>query len=250
MEMHLNKLGVITVALESERSFGEKLKRMLKDAEKTLGEGTVSIISSMISDTVVGQVAPGLYSVMLNYRQKRFENNVLRLLKELNGRIDFLERVLKGINSEVIGKIRNDIFPLVVDYAAEEQEIEKIEYITNGFESIVEKSIVNQDIILINYDVLKQLRMVDLMILKRIRGAFIKTTIGVENDELKEYREFESLLEENIEYKQYAINKLEMLGLILKEDYVYKSEEYTLDGLALSNFGKQFIDFCKLKRES
>ena len=106
-------------------------------------------------------------------------------------------------------EFRDKYFGLVSNYVLDEVQEEKIKYITNGFINLSQVSHIKEDFVLTYYDTLKDLRIIDIDILKLYYESYNPFTESGKtlNDIFKEY---------NIDYDQYdAIReKLARLGVL------------------------------------
>lgn len=163
-------------------------------------------------------------------------------------------------------EFRDKYFGLVSNYVLDEVQEEKIKYITNGFINLSQVSHIKEDFVLTYYDTLKDLRIIDIDILKLYYESYNPFTESGKtlNDIFKEY---------NIDYDQYdAIReKLARLGVLTTkrekkiddlynnilnmQDYlekISKGKKANLksfkridkkDSFQISKFGREFIDF-------
>lgn len=164
------------------------------------------------------------------------------------------------LDAQGIQEFRGKYFGIIVDYVIDEVQEEKIKYIVNGFINLASIENPNEDFVLFYYDTLRELRIVDIAILKLYYGI--------------SQRHFTDLLEEfKIEYEQYDSirEKLVRLGLLTtkreaKIDDLYnnviniqefleslsKGKNVKLknfkriekkDACQISRFGREFDDF-------
>jgi hypothetical protein len=90
---------------------------------------------------------------------------IKRLANELDSRIDEIKSNLESKTQDQKNRI-DELFKYVMDYVIDEQQEEKIQFMVNGFINITEHEEVTDDFILTYYDVLKELRMVDISVLR------------------------------------------------------------------------------------
>ncbi len=240
------------------------IKKKVEDIFDIAAQPTVDIVSSIFLDGVVGSVLPGVTGAMLAYKQKRSEKMLEKFMIETQKRHEELENKLLNASEDRVKEISGKYFGIVADYAIDEVQEDKIQYLVNGFINLASADDLNEDFVLTYYDTLKTLRLVDIGVLK----LYYEIYLG--NDQ-KSYTDI--LNEFNIDYDQYnAIrDKLERLGLfatkrskyedILYENIiniqsylqdVYKGKKATLrslrtiekrDSFLISKFGKEFTDF-------
>lgn len=216
----------------------EKLKNKINDIVDIGLSGGASIIEELLTDTIIGQVAPGVMTTYLSYKQKRSEKNILRALDEINKRINNLENHLKESNLVEIEFIKNNVFPKILDFIIDEQQEEKVEFIVNGFENIVVYRLNDEDIILTYLDVLHELRMFDIRELININNNKIES--------MEDTKESTDINETEAVYKHIYL-KLQKYNLVTFPQLVDElgGQEYTIsrNRVTVSMFGKNFINF-------
>lgn len=238
------------------------LRRKVEDIFDIAAQPTVDIVSSMFLEGVAGSVVPGVTSAMLAYKQKRSERMIEEFMIETRKRQQELEEKLIELDEERFIEIKGKYFGLVLDYVMETKQEEKIKYITNGFINLTSMEKLQEDVILIYYDILDELNILDIRVLK-LYDYFSRSESYVD-----------ILKDANISYDQYALiqNKLERLGLIESKaqskydelfdnvknmgDYLVKlsngkkatlkfkkSSSGSMNSFVLTKLGRQFLDF-------
>lgn len=215
---------------------------------------------------------PGISGAVSGYKRARFERNIKTFTEELALRIDEIRTNLESKTNEQKHKI-DLLFNYVMDFVIEEPQQEKINLMVNGFVNITEHEVITEDFVLTYYDVLKDLRMVDISVLRLMYSA---RYIYEDNNEM-----FTDIMERHgISYEQYESvrRNIQRLGLLttitdlkITEDLkgviisikeiqnflgkltnprnkspLPKLKEPKLkskDSLQISKFGKDFIDF-------
>lgn len=180
------------------------LKKKAEDIFDIAAQPTVDIVSSMFLEGIVGSIVPGVTGAMLSYKQKRAERMIEKFMIETQKRHDeFRERLiqLEGSKSE---EIKEKYFGIVMDYVTEIKQEEKIKYIANGFINLTSMEKLQEDVILMYYDILDELNILDIRVLK-LYNYFNRS---------ESYADI--LSDANITYDQYTLiqNKLIRLGLI------------------------------------
>ncbi|MFE0507966.1 hypothetical protein ACWF7H_28975 [Peribacillus butanolivorans] len=87
----------------------------------------------------------------------------------------------------------------MLNNALDEPQKEKIEFFINGFINIAQCETINEDFVLIFYDLLRELRLVDLTVLK-LYGRYY---LNEENTDINSYDDV--LIKHNITYEQYNL---------------------------------------------
>lgn len=241
------------------------LKEKAKDLFDSAKEPAIEMSCELFLEGVAGTVVPGVVTSYLAYKQKRQERMYEEFMIETKQRVRFLEDRLRNLTEEQYKNFKDNYFGLVSDYVFEEVQQEKIKYLVNGLINIAEIPNVNEDFVLTYYDVLKELRVRDIGVLKFYYES--QSTI------LERENYIDVLEELEIEYEQYnAIReKLLRLGMFTtkrdkKIDGLYKNilnmQDFLenvskgkktklkrfekidkRDSFELSKFGKTFVDF-------
>lgn len=157
----------------------------------------------------VSAISPRIGGVMLAYKQKRWEHNwecFLQLIaekqEELNAKLEKLEENQKD-------DIKSKYFPLISDYVGDEKQKEKIDFIVNGFQNMVSGANLQEDTLLMYYDTLNQISLLDIRVLKcYVNNSYIgDESVDTVSKVMKEY---------NIDVTQVRMikEKLERLGLL------------------------------------
>lgn len=144
----------------------KKLIRVFEDIFDVGAEGTVSLVGGLVGDTLIGQIAPGVVSTMLAYKQKRAEKNMEMFMREIKEREQILEERLANLEEKGFCTFREKYMCWAADYALDEIQQEKIAYIVNGLVNIAGHEQIQEDLVLTYYDTLKELRIADIVVLK------------------------------------------------------------------------------------
>jgi len=235
-------------------------------------ESITNIIGDILVDTT-SSLIPGISGAVQGYKRARFERNITTFAEELYSQLDILRENLESKNVEQKEKI-DRLYNYVMDYVIDEQQEEKIHYMVNGFVNITNHENITDDFILTYYDVLRELRMVDISVLRLMYNA--RYVFDKESSE-----SFQDVMEKHgISYEQYESvrRNLQRIGLLttktelninddleeivdkFKELYKYLEKATDLknkrplpklkppklksrENLQLSKFGKDFVDF-------
>jgi len=199
----------------------------------------------MFSEAIIGQVAPGIVTAMMNYKQKRFERNIIEMLEEFKNRQSNFEHLLANVSERMLFSVRNDSFSILLDYASDEKQVEKIKYIVNGFETILSREITDQDIIISYYETLKSLTLADIKFINKIKWTHVHRGA----DDLN-YNPSKIETENNALDRQ-ILNKLNQLGIVKIFDDVYdydgKDEMYDLLSIKFTKYGEHFSLFFRME---
>lgn len=171
-------------------------------------ESITSVIGDLLVDTA-SSFLPGISGAVQGYKRARFERNITAFAEELYSNIDKLRENLETKNVEQKKKI-DQLYNFVMDYVMDEQQEEKIQYMVNGFVKITNHEKVSDDFILTYYDVLKELRMVDISVLRLMYNS--RYVFDEDSNET-----FQDVMERHgISYEQYnsvRVN-LQRIGLL------------------------------------
>jgi len=140
-----------------------------KTAADVAKESITSAAGELIVDTL-SSLAPGALGAVQSYKRTRFENNIKAFTEELHSKVNDVRENLESKSDEQKVQI-DQLFQYVLDYVIDEQQEEKIQYMVNGFVNITEHEHVSTDFVLTYYDVLKEMRMIDIAVLKFIYDA-------------------------------------------------------------------------------
>lgn len=134
----------------------------------------ISILGEIATDTVTSLI-PGVGGAYASYKQARLQKNVDAFAVELASKMERLSELFHQKSTEQ--QIELDrLYELVLDYVIDEPQVEKMDYLVNGFLNIAEHEVIKEDFVLVYYDTLKDLRLIDLTVLK-LYGRHIMNNI-------------------------------------------------------------------------
>ncbi len=240
-------------------------KKIINIAE-TFGEPTIEVVSELFLEGTAGALIPGLSSVLGNIRNKRLERNLMIFIKSLQSEIESLKLKFSEISENSKERFKEEFSEMIIDYIADERDEDKIKYIANGIKNLLDDT-KNFDNTSLYFDTLKNLRNIDILILKKYdyndQEYFFSNIheiiepLHIDFDEFKFIREKlirNGLLESNFDTEQSDINEVLLeLSKYLKE--IEKGKKTTLpnkiknikvkksETIKLSKFGRSFIDF-------
>lgn len=147
----------------------------------------------------------------MSYKTTKLKRNIEELEQVMMQRIDEIQQIFhsKMVQQEEIDKL----FEHMLNSTLDEAQKEKIEFFLNGFINIANCEEINEDFILIFYDLLSELRLVDLTVLK-LYGRYYLV------DEEPEINSFEDVIKKhNISYEQYDLVRQNLVkkGLLTSE---------------------------------
>lgn len=236
---------------------------------KSTGMG---MIGSIATDAFASFI-PGLGNAYMSYKQSRLQRNFTTFEDEMAGRIKRLTELFDLKNSEQ--KVELDrLYELVLGYVGDEPQEDKIKYLVTGFMNIAEHEKITEDFVLVFYDTLRDLRIIDLTVLKlygKNRLSESSETVNSYQDVLDmhgiSYEQYDTIrrnlvrkgilttktdviLEEDLEEIEKAINELQKFvskatnpknksSLPKLKNIKIKSK----DRLEVTKFGKDFIRY-------
>jgi hypothetical protein len=225
----------------------ENLKDKIKDNFDIALDGGVTLLGGLLSDALIGQIAPGVVTTYLSYKQKRSEKMILKALDEIKRKVDTIESNLQKLSDDQIDFIKEKVLPFVLDNIIDEEQEEKIIFIINAFGNIIEYKITDEDRIFMYFDILKNLRILDITMLISIE----------QNETQNDLSETRKMTEEEIKKvditiasKNHILRKLKHYNLInILETLIDLGGDESIindDRLHVSVLGKAFLNFFRM----
>lgn len=239
------------------------------DAIKETG---LNMLGELLTDTAASMI-PGVAGAYASYKRARLQKNLDAFSEELTSDIERLSKLFHEKTTEQKAEL-DRLHELVLDYVIDEPQVEKIEYLVNGFLNIAAHEEIKEDFVLVYYDTLKDLRLIDLTVLKLYGRHYMNNPepdINSYQDVLEThgitYEQYETIrrnlarkgilttktdiiLEKDLEAIEKNINQLH--NFVLKAtDPKNKSRLPSLkslklkskDSLELTKFGREFIRY-------
>lgn len=236
-----------------------ELKDKIKDLVSAAKGPTLEIVSDVFLDGTVGALIPGVGNVILSYKQNRMERRIESVLKNLVSRQNELNDALAGVKEQlVLRDIKGKYFEMLMDYAIEEPQDEKIYLLVNGYINVARMPQPQEDVIRNYYDTLKQINILDIRVLK----IFVdETTDKTLVDDILEDKFPLDIIEEKLmrlgllsSYKEEklknALNEIieHFYSILSEELYIVSKPRISLDsGYKISSYGEQFVKFFELE---
>lgn len=216
----------------------KEIKDKIKDNFEIALNGGTTLLGECLKDALIAHIAPGVVTTYLSYKQKRTEKNIMHILDELKNRLDIIEEHLKSMEKDEFNLVKNTVFPMIFDFVIDEAQEDKIKYIANGIENIIVYKITDEDLILTYFDVLSELRMIDLKELLYINNHLMDGNQAYSSS--NEFTESDAV-------EKHVYIKLQKYNLIVIQPIIAELEgkEMTMDRhrAKISAFGKNFINF-------
>lgn len=184
--------------------------------KKLLGVEVGSVTGEII-DTGLS-IAPFISKVITAYKI----NRLWKRLKEHEIMLNRIGDKVYRLDDPMKDMIQTTLFPYILDDLIEENQNQKVEFILNGLEYIVDEEIREESYIISFYDVLRDLRVDDI---KRLLEYTIYFRINLENEVYQKRKTLErgTEAEQGLYYKEESYrlhidNKLEAKGLIKSDE--------------------------------
>ncbi len=175
----------ISATLES-----DSFKAAMVEAASQLVSGPVA---PMVA-SIIGAAAPRVNSVILTYKQNRFERNIIRLLEELSARVTDLESNYDSLSEEMQEKYRGIYVEMLLDNVVDERQEEKVRWNINGFVNTMTNES-NENVMQIFFDTLGELTVLDIDTLRmyetvsEVNWHDIEQKYGIDSERLKMVKE-------------------------------------------------------------
>ncbi|MGJ9458518.1 hypothetical protein [Oceanobacillus sp. CF4.6] len=204
----------------SKTGFGlltESLLDVGTDIGAKVAKESISHIAGELMIDTASSFLPGVGGAISSYKRVRAEKNLKELIYHLNDNHKKLTESLSKQTDENREKLDN-LLQFVLEMATEEQQVEKIEYMVNGYIYLTEHEEITSDFVMHYYDMLKQLRMVDISVLRLYYGG----SYLYESEENQET--FQSVMKKHgMSYDQYnsvreTLRRNGLLELKVKDD--------------------------------
>lgn len=142
------------------------IKEKIEDIVDPAVGPTLEIVSGLFLEGALSTIVPGVGNALLSYKQQRLEKRIMSAITELVNRQNELNQILSEIREDLYIKMKNEFFALLMDSVIEEKQEEKVKLLVNGYVNIgrIEEPI--EDVIMSFYDVMSQISLLEIMILK------------------------------------------------------------------------------------
>lgn len=233
---------------------------LAEDAVPMLAEEMLKGTVLEVASEAVSVISPRIGGVMVAYQQRRWERNWEKYISTICEKQDALNERLEKLDDEMKQKFREIYFPLISDFVPNEKQIQKINLIVNGMESVIEE-FPEENVTLLYYEMLEQLSILEIRVLRLAVTGGVKddssmnvmSDYGIRSEELslvvqKLYRT--GLLEDKALDKVYQ--NLERIKEAIenpKNSHIELSKKDDLDTHQQSTFGQKFIKFFKINSE-
>lgn len=210
------------------------LTESLLEAGTDLGadilKNSVTHVAGELAIDTVSSFIPGISGAFSSIKRKRSEKNIIAFVEHLHSKREILLENLNNKTEENRLKI-DEMMHHIFENVTNESQVEKIEYMANGFFRLSEHESFTEDFVLLYYDILKQLRMVDISVLKMYYHNFYVT---YENSNHVKITYQDIMNKYDLSQEQYLSVRLNLVRIGLLEVEIEDSIENDLNALMKS----------------
>lgn len=197
---------LVDSVLDAATNVGSEIAK--ESVSNIVGELTVDTVSSFL---------PGIGGAMSSYKRIRMEKNLTILINQIQKKQEKITDNLRK-QTETNQKKLDELLQYIIEIVAEEYQDEKIEYMVNGYVQLTEHEQITSDFVMHYYDILKQLRMVDIAVL---RLYYQNTYLFPADSEREDFRDV--MDRHGMSYDQYnsvreTLRRYGLLELEIKDD--------------------------------
>lgn len=197
----------------------------------------------------IGSVAPYISGAITSHRINRLKKR----LEEHQERLMVIESKLQRKDAAFNEFLKQKAFPIILEDIMNDAQDEKVEFLFNGFENIIDQEIKDENRIIAYCDVLRELRVDDIKKLLTYTGEYRYNVTRKLNNLLSVSASQEEIKKhyENQAYKKYIQNRLERMGLLgimasPGKDNMESIQNVAKPEIGISTFGRHLIDFFDL----
>ncbi|MDA2110294.1 hypothetical protein PDN20_14735 [Bacillus cereus] len=197
----------------------------------------------------IGSVAPYISGAITSHRINRLKKR----LEEHQERLMVIESKLQRKDATFNEFLKQKAFPIILEDIMNDAQDEKVKFLFNGFENIIDQEIKDENRIIAYCDILRELRLDDIKKLLTFTGEYRYNITGKLNNLLSVSASQEEIKKhyENQAYKKYIQNRLERMGLLGIVASPGKNNMESIQNIAkseigISTFGRHLIEFFDL----
>lgn len=238
------------------------IKEKIQDLTSAAVGPTLEIVADTLIDGVAGAVIPGVGNMVLSYKQNRMERRVEETLRKLVDRQDELNQAIENLSDDMKREVKGTYFEMLMDYSISEPQVDKIDYLVNGYINVAKAQNPQEDVVRNFYDTLEQMNMLDIRVFKLYTFDVNDNAYNVMNDYQIDTYQYNMVREKLVRLGViYSKNDMQRDGNIdailsyledlgkgkkakLRAKKVSRSESYRL-----SSYGNRFMKFIKTKYE-
>lgn len=197
----------------------------------------------------IGSVAPYISGAITSHRINRLKKRIEEHQERIIAIEDKIQRLDKAFNEF----LKQKAFPIILEDIMNDAQDEKVEFLFNGFENIIDQEIKDENRIIAYCDVLRELRVDDIKKLLTYTREYRYNVTGKLNNFLSVSASQEEIKKhyENQAYKKNIQNRLERMGLLgivasPEKDNMESIQNVANPEIGINAFGRHLIDFFDL----
>lgn len=197
----------------------------------------------------IGSVAPYISGAITSHRINRLKKR----LEEHQERLMVIESKLQRKDAAFNEFLKQKAFPIILEDIMNDAQDEKVEFLFNGFENIIDQEVKDENRFIAYCDVLRELRIDEIKKLLTYTGEYRYNvtrkfnkllSVSASQEEIKKHYE-------NQAYNKYIQNRLERMGLLgimvnPGKDSMESIQNVAKTEIGISTFGRHLIDFFDL----
>ena len=129
-----------------------------------ISKGMMSEGVSLIIGNIIGTLSPRINNIRLNYKQNRFERNVIKSLTTIEEKIGLLEENYATLDEHIKEKFSKEYLEWLLDNLYEEKQINKVPFHVNGYINLMTNK-ANDNLMLLFFNTINELTMLDIDVL-------------------------------------------------------------------------------------
>lgn len=185
-----------------------EIEKFLDDYIAPALPAALDTTAAVCLEGVVGAIVPGVGNMMLAYQQRQQEKRFEQAINEIRKRQAEINEIIKDFEDDMKPKIER-LLDIYLDYSVKNIQEAKIELLANGYVNSIKVENPQEDILFGFYDMLSQLNLLDIRVLK----TYVNNTISSEKRDT--YAEI--MKDYDIDDSQYQMIKMKLLRLGLLE---------------------------------
>lgn len=234
----------------------EMVDKLKEITEPAVGP-VMDIVSGLVLEGAAWAIVPGVGNLILSYKQQRTEKNLEMFISQIVARQDEFNERLNKLDPEKLQAITKHYFEIVTDYVLDVRQQEKINFIVNGYINLTNVSELNDDVVIMYYDTLDQLTLLDIAVLKSHHVKYFSEENNVKflerlvpgqerliNEKLLRLGLFSSQREKKMESNvQNMAAYLQNVQKGKKNPKLKCDRIGVFDSYRFTNYGKSFLEF-------
>ena len=213
----------------------ENLPEIGTEVAGIIGNEAVSAAIQTLTGGLIGGLAPAVLGMKLSYQQKRFERNILKMIKTVVQNQTIIEQRLNQLEPEIRQKFIDGSYrDVLFDHIVSENQEGKLVNNINGYINLMGIESPNDDVVFTFFETLSQMNELDIRVLKLYLPVF-------EEGEEQHETCLDIMKDENIDESQYNFirEKLCRLGMIYSRNEEDRDENLDTIGETLLELIKQ-----------